>query len=302
MGMAHHPGHMHSGYRGRFAPSPTGPLHFGSLIAAVASYLDARRHHGHWLVRIDDLDTQRSDVDISAGILRDLESYGMYWDEEVVYQSARTALYRDALRTLEDRKAVFGCACSRKSIPGGIYPGTCRNGIPIGKLARSVRMRTERTPVSLTDVVLGPYAQNLEKEVGDFVIRRADGMIAYHLATVYDDAHQGITHVVRGADLLASTPRQIYLQRHLDLPTPSYAHLPVALGAQGEKLSKQTHAAPIRVMAKEPTLHAALTFLGQHPPAALRKQAIDEQWSWACEHWQLERVPKVIGQFAPLND
>ena len=294
----HPPKLIESGYRGRFAPSPTGPLHFGSLIAAIASYLDARHHQGSWLVRIDDLDAPRSDAGVSADILRDLESFGLHWDEGVVYQSTRTDLYDAALQRLEASEATFACACTRRSIPSGIYPGTCRDSIATGKQPRSIRLRTNQIPIGLQDVVLGTFFQNLEKEVGDFVVKRADHIFSYHLATVCDDAEQGITHVVRGADLLSSTPRQIYLQRQLDLPTPTYAHIPVALDHRNKKLSKQTRAAPVRNLPKRLALYTALSFLGQQPPIALREQEIDIQWTWARQHWQLDWVPRVSGRRA----
>ncbi|MGB9151240.1 MAG: tRNA glutamyl-Q(34) synthetase GluQRS, partial [Burkholderiales bacterium] len=237
-----------SPYRGRFAPSPTGPLHFGSLVAAVGSYLDAKAHGGEWLLRMEDLDTQRNMPGAADGILRTLEQFGFGWDGAVVYQSARKDLYLDALETLREKKLVYPCACSRKEIAdsslvgieGPVYPGTCRDGMPVGRKVRAWRLRTSENIIKINDLIQGTNSQNIAREVGDFVLQRADRTIAYQLSVVIDDANQGITHVVRGADLLASTPRQVYLQRLLDLPTPHYLHLPVAVNERGEKLSKQT--------------------------------------------------------------
>lgn len=240
-------------YRGRFAPSPTGPLHFGSLVAAMASYLDARVHQGQWLVRIEDLDFDRNVQDADTAILHTLQRCGMQWDEDVVWQSERTQHYQAALQSLDTR--VFPCSCSRKEIADSrlragqqdqqIYPGTCRHGSASGKPARSYRLRVpdgDAAMFTFEDRFLGKQSQNLATEVGDFVLKRADGFWAYQLAVVVDDALQEITHVVRGSDLLDSTARQIYLQKLLELPTPTYLHLPVVLSANGEKLSKQTGA------------------------------------------------------------
>lgn len=221
-------------YVGRFAPSPTGRLHFGSLIAATGSYLQARSQGGRWLVRIDDLDPPRQQPGASAHILRTLEAYGLHWDGEVVYQSRRTSVYLHALEKLLDTGHAYHCDCSRKDVDargrigpfGLVYPGTCRaRGLSSGR-GRSLRLRTHDRPISFDDALQGHYGQRLESEVGDFIVRRADGLIAYHLAVVVDDAAQGVTQVARGADLLDSTPRQIHLQQLLGLPTPDYLHLP----------------------------------------------------------------------------
>lgn len=316
-------------YRGRFAPSPTGPLHFGSLVAAVGSYLDAKHHHGTWLVRMEDLDTPRCIAGAAADILRTLEAFGLHWDEEIVYQSQRTAAYEEALHKLQASGAVYPCCCTRREIAdsalhgieGPVYPGTCRNGIPAGRAARAWRVRTNLTPSSLMgevwregdspprplspcpspargegvtvafdDALQGRISQRLESEIGDFVVKRADGLFAYQLAVVVDDAFQHITHIVRGADLLHSTARQIYLQRLLGLPTPHYLHLPIAVNAQGEKLSKQTLAPAISTDDAVVTLIAALKFLHQQPPAELRQESIEEILGWAIENWQPERL------------
>lgn len=244
-------------YIGRFAPSPTGPLHFGSLVAALASYLDARCHEGgRWLVRIEDVDEPRTVPGAADSILRCLEAYGMEWDGPVVYQSRRKDLYRAALAALGSH--AFPCGCSR--VPG-IYPGTCRNGLPPGKAARAWRLRVDDAVISFVDRVRGPQTDVLAETTGDFVLLRADGYFAYQLAVVVDDADQGVTDVVRGEDLLDSTGRQILLQRLLGYPTPRYAHIPVVRDASGEKLSKQTLAPPVDERGDEATLREALAFL-----------------------------------------
>ena len=256
---------------GRFAPSPTGPLHFGSLVAALASWLDARAAGGRWLVRMEDLDRPRTQPGAADEILRALERFGLGWDGEVVYQSRRTGLYESALRGLAPR--CYWCGCTRREVAdsslglaldgAAIYPGTCRRGLPHGRPARALRLRVDDTPVRFVDRVQGPREQVLSRDVGDFVLYRADGQFAYQLAVVVDDADQGVTDVVRGADLLDSTPRQIVLQRLLGYATPRYLHAPVAVNAAGEKLSKQTGAAPLDLARPEAELARALAFLGQ---------------------------------------
>jgi glutamyl-Q tRNA(Asp) synthetase len=239
-----------SGYRGRFAPSPTGPLHAGSLVAALASWLDARAGDGVWLVRIEDLDPPREVPGASDEILRQLAACGLESDEPVMYQSTRDDAYEAALRSLQSRGLVYGCICSRRDIdaavaarPGlhpGVYPGTCARRATAPEAVRAWRVRVPVETVSFVDRAVGPTFQRLDSEVGDFVIRRADGLWAYQLAVVVDDGAQSITDVVRGADLLDNTPRQIFLQRALGLPTPRYLHVPLVLNERGEKLSKQT--------------------------------------------------------------
>ncbi len=288
--------------RGRFAPSPTGPLHFGSLVAAVGSYLDARTRGGEWLLRMEDVDTPRNVQGAADGILRTLAQFGFAWDGPVLYQSTRGEAYAAALADLRERGRVFGCACSRKEIVdsarrqaidgGPAYPGTCRGGLPAGQAARAWRLRVDEQPVAFEDRLQGRIEQQLERDVGDFVLLRADGLYAYQLAVTVDDAFQGISDVVRGADLLASTPRQIWLQRCLGVATPHYAHLPVAANAAGEKLSKQTLAPALDAAQAAATLVAALNFLGQGAPAALCNATPAEVWSWAMAHWDFAAIPR----------
>lgn len=285
-------------YRGRFAPSPTGPLHFGSLVAALASYLEARQQQGEWLLRMEDLDTPRNMPGAADAILRSLEAFGFEWDGPVVYQSERHDLYAAALARLQEGGLVYPCGCTRKEIAdsaihgieGAIYPGTCRSGLPPGKTARAWRIRAENRTIGFDDAIQGHVAQNLARDIGDFVLKRADGFYAYQLAVVVDDADQGITHVVRGADLLDSTPRQIYLQQVLGLPAMHYAHIPVVLNAQGEKLSKQTQAAAVDDRQPATQLWQALDFLQQSPPAAIRNAPLADIWQWADQNWQLSRI------------
>ncbi|GAB4115726.1 MAG: tRNA glutamyl-Q(34) synthetase GluQRS [Sideroxydans sp.] len=288
-------------YRGRFAPSPTGPLHFGSLVAAVGSYLDAKLHNGTWLVRMEDLDAPRCMPGAADEILHTLEMFGMVSDEPVICQSQRTAAYEEALQRLKESGAAYPCCCTRKEISdsalhgieGPVYPGTCRDGIQAGREARAWRVRTDGETLGFDDALQGRIAQHLQSEIGDFVVRRADGLFAYQLAVVVDDAFQGITHVVRGADLLASTPRQILLQRQLGFPTPQYMHLPVAVNAAGEKLSKQTLAAPVNVSAPAATLLRVLDFLHQRPPASLAGSDVRTALTWAVKNWQPQRLAGI---------
>ncbi|WP_154715898.1 tRNA glutamyl-Q(34) synthetase GluQRS [Sterolibacterium denitrificans] len=305
-------------YCGRFAPSPTGPLHFGSLIAAVGSYLDARHHAGLWRLRIEDVDQPRCQAGASDDILRLLEAYGFEWDGEVIYQSRRTADYRAAFERLRAAGQVFPCACTRSELADSridrpesesesepelasarlandgarVYPGTCRDGLPAGRVPRAWRLRVGDARIHFADAVQGRIEQDLARDAGDFILLRADGLFAYQLAVVVDDAEQGISHVVRGADLLDSTPRQMLLQRLLNLPTPQYAHLPLAIDAGGEKLSKQTRARPLMRSQARPALFAALQFLGQAPSPDLRDASLGELWQWAIGHWSLSGVPR----------
>ena len=277
---------------GRFAPSPTGDLHFGSLLAAVASYLQAKSTGGRWLLRMEDIDPPREVPGSADRILQELRRFGLPSDEPVLYQSRRSQAYELAIAELIARGDAFWCGCSRSDLPGsGIYPGNCRNGLPAGKSPRSVRLKVSAETVGFTDLVQGYVEENLQESVGDFVIRRADGLAAYQLAVVVDDAHQGVTEVVRGADLLDSTARQIYLQQRLGLPTPVYAHHPVALGNDGRKLSKRLGSDPISTVTPSRALAAALRFLGQDCPADGSLQSL---WGWALSNWRLAEVPRSV--------
>ena len=277
-------------YVGRFAPSPTGDLHFGSLVAAVGSFLQARSHDGQWLVRIEDIDPPREVPDSAEGILAELARFGMHSDLPVLYQSTRGADHQRALELLLERELAFPCGCSRTDLPRGRpYPGTCRAGLPAGRVPRSVRVRIANDPVTIQDQLAGSFREDLAATCGDFVIRRADGLIAYQLAVVVDDAWQGVTEVVRGADLLDSTPRQVYLQGLLGLPTPAYLHLPVVTGADGAKLSKRLRSDPLAGRSAPACLRQALHFLGQPAPPASN---LEELWEWAIEHWNPHTIPR----------
>ncbi len=286
-------------YRGRFAPSPTGPLHFGSLVAAAGSFLEARTHGGEWHLRMEDLDAPRCSKAAAAEILRALDAFGFAWDGEIVWQSRRTRAYAAALEQLKAAHRVFPCACTRRELAdsaiaadgAAIYPGTCRHGLAAGSAARAWRVAVDDIRVGFDDSIQGPVASNLASEAGDFIVQRADGLFAYQLAVVVDDAAAGISHVVRGADLLASTARQIFLQRCLGVPTPAYAHLPVAVNAAGEKLSKQTRAAPVDSSRPGPALLGALEFLGHKPPPELLGLGVHDLWAWAMANWRLAQVP-----------
>ena len=287
-------------YRGRFAPSPTGPLHFGSLVAAVGSFLEARAQDGTWLLRIEDLDRPRCVPGAEDSIRRTLDALGLHADGEVLRQSERDEVYAAALAELEVLGVLYGCACTRREIAdsalagidGPVYPGNCRDGLPPGRAARAWRLRCDGAHITFEDRIQGRISHNLEREVGDFVLKRADGLYAYQLAVVVDDAAQGITDVVRGADLLDSTTRQILLQRLLGISTPVYAHLPVAVNAQGEKLSKQTLAAAVDVREPVPLLNRVLEFLGQPPVADCEVDDLDTFWAEAISGWRLNRVPR----------
>ena len=293
-------------YRGRFAPSPTGPLHFGSLVAAVASHADARSQHGEWLVRIEDVDQSRARPDAERQILEALHAFGMHSDSPPVRQSDRVTLYDAALHSLAQRELAYRCSCGRRRIAelgrpgreGPIYPGTCRVTPPAPYINSAWRVIVDGEPIAFEDRVLGPIVQDLIAEIGDFVVRRLDGYTAYQLAVVVDDEAQGITHVVRGADLLWSTPRQIRLQRLLGYRTPNYAHIPLVYGTDGHKLSKRDNAHPADPGQPMNGLRAAWLHLGQaDPPAEIRD--VDAFWRWATRHWDIHRVPREQG---PLNE
>ena len=285
-------------YRGRFAPSPTGPLHLGSLVSALASWLDARAAGGAWVIRIEDLDPPRVVHGAALDILQTLARCGLESDEPVMFQSARGALYEAALSQLQKQGLIYGCACSRKDIDdiieahggtAGVYPGTCAVGAGPDKPIRAYRLRVPDQTLGFVDRVEGEYAQHLKRDVGDFVVKRIDGLWAYQLAVVVDDGAQRITDIVRGADLLDNTPRQIYLQRALGLPTPRYLHLPLVLNADGQKLSKQTGAAAIDRTAPLRELQRAAQHLGLGMPEAA---SIDEFLAHATEQWRLRQLQR----------
>lgn len=288
--------------RGRFAPSPTGPLHFGSLVAAVGSWLDARARGAQWLVRIEDVDETRTVPGAAEDILRVLASLGLHPDGAVEWQSRRKDRYAAALQRLRSRGLVYRCRCSRREIAdsawvgpeGPVYPGTCRELALDGAVDGADRLRVAPGIVHFDDRLRGRLGQDVAREVGDFVLRRRDGLFAYQLAVVVDDAEQGIDQVVRGADLLWSTPRQVLLQRELGLPTPAYLHLPVAVNAQGEKLSKQTGAAPIDPREGTALLARALSFLGQPVPED-RGLPVESFLEAAARDWDPAAIPLSPG-------
>jgi glutamyl-Q tRNA(Asp) synthetase len=288
------------GYRGRFAPSPTGELHFGSLIAAVGSYLDAKSNGGEWLVRIEDLDKPREVPAASYKILKSLEVLGMEWDHEVIYQNQRKDIYENVLTVFNKRGLIYPCTCTRKEISnssiagisGQIYAGTCRNNLQKDDYLGAIRIKTNNNIIEFEDTLHGLINQSLQNEIGDFILRRSDKIYAYQLAVVVDDSAQGITNVVRGADLLDSTPRQIYLQKLLGYPTPIYTHLPVAVNNDGEKLSKQTKAAHLDISNPVKQLIEAVNFLGQEPPIELLRENLMSFWKWAFINWDPEKIHK----------
>lgn len=289
-------------YRGRFAPSPTGPLHFGSLVAAVGSYLQARSQNGEWLVRMEDLDPPREMVGAADDILHTLDLYGFEWDGPVLYQSSRHEAYSHQIEELRSAGLAYPCHCSRKEIAEhqllvggkpGIYPGICR-GKHHHSSNHAIRINTENSgQIKFYDAVQGEIIQRIEQEVGDFVIHRADGLYAYQLAVVVDDAEQQISEIVRGSDLLDSTARQIFLQQRIVFATPDYIHLPIAVNSDGEKLSKQTHAPPIGKKNPVTTLWQALDFLGQLPLPELKESDLESLWKWAIQNWKLEAIPNT---------
>mgnify|MGYP001254168008 CR=1 FL=1 len=283
---------------GRFAPSPTGPLHGGSLIAAIGSFCLARRLGGCWLLRMEDLDTPRVVPGAADQILHTLERLGLHWDGEILWQSRRQQVYQQALEQLTERGMIFPCGCSRKEIlasaphpgeDGVVYPGHCRNGLAPGRRARALRVRVPSQVVCFTDGVFGPIAQDLKEAVGDFVLKRADGLFAYQLAVVVDDAECGVSQVVRGADLLTSTPRQIFLHAALGNAIPDYVHLPLATDGTGEKISKR-HGAAIRC-GDSMAVIAALQFLGQPVPKEMEGAPPQQILAWAVAHFDISRIP-----------
>lgn len=295
---------MPAPYIGRFAPTPSGYLHFGSLLTALASYLDARSHNGQWLVRIEDLDSPRNIPGASDHTLRILDAYGLHWDGPVVYQADRLALYQQVLTGWLETSQAYYCDCSRRdlALQGNIYPGTCRPRQLPAAADQAIRLRVDNTELTVTDRLQGCFSQRLDETCGDFVILRRDGIIAYQLAVVVDDIAQGVTNVVRGADLLESTPRQLWIYRLLQQTAPQYLHVPLVMRADGEKLSKRLGSAPLEPGPAARTLHHALEVLAQHPPAALAHAPVNEQLQWAIAHWQPQQLPicrQILEQEAP---
>lgn len=294
-----------SAYVGRFAPSPTGPLHFGSLLAACASYLDAKSHAGQWLLRIEDIDPPREMPGASEAIVEALARFGFEWDGPVIYQSRSADAHLAALEQLDHDGLTYACGCSRRDLAdeaegplGTIYPGTCRDGTDADEVA--IRVRVADEDIVFEDGLQGRRRLDLVAESGDFVVRRKDGLIAYHLAVVVDDHLQGVTHIVRGMDLIDSTPRQIWLQRCLGYETPEYLHIPVAVHDNGDKLSKLTGARAVGERAIGATLYAALRALRQAPPDSLGDASPADIWDWAIRHWNREPL-RGLGQI-PVQD
>lgn len=293
------PGGVAENHNGRFAPSPTGALHFGSLLAGLASFLQARSHNAQWYVRMEDLDEQRAQPGAADHILRTLERFALHWDGPVLYQSDRHAAHEAALNAL--RQHTFPCSCTRREaqtgpmgLEGPIYPGTCRNGPSGERPPRSIRLRVPDTTIEFRDRIQGAYAQNLSRDVGDFVLKRLHGHASYQLAVVVDDAYSGVGEVVRGADLLVSTPRQMYLQKLLQLPRPAYFHIPVLLDENGRKLSKQSNAPGLSLNHPERALISALNHLGQAPPRGLEECRCEAILDWAIHHWRSTAIPACV--------
>ena len=278
-------------YRGRFAPTPSGPLHFGSIVTALGSYLDAKNNDGKWFVRIDDIDHSRNILHADKVILDQLSQLGLIWDEPVLYQSQNIELYEIALKKLTESGYTFPCVCTRQEVKNQIYPGTCRDENSLNK-KYSIRIKTDSSQISIIDRLQGSYSQKIDIEVGDFIIKRSDGYFAYHLATPVDDNEQKITDIVRGFDLLDSTPRQIYLQNKLKYSCLKYLHLPIAIDSTGRKISKADKE-NISIMSN-PTmvLVNALRFLGHRPPDKMENENIKTILDWGIKNWNLDLLPK----------
>jgi glutamyl-Q tRNA(Asp) synthetase len=285
-------------YIGRFAPSPTGALHIGSLLTAVASYCDAHAHQGKWLVRIEDIDPLREVAGASSDILHTLEGYDLHWHDDVLYQSQRHEYYLAALEQLQRDGHLFYCTCSRKQLAEHrIYPGTCHFRQQAPSDASAIKAKTPHEMICFDDALQGRFCLHFGVEAGDFVVRRKEGFFAYHLAVFVDDAAQGITDIVRGADLLDSTPYHLLLQRWLQVATPRYAHLPVLTNALGQKLSKQTFAKPLPRENRGQVLWQVLNTLGQAPDSAMQASKPEEILAWAVKHWDFSKIPHVSAIF-----
>ena len=281
-----------SAYVGRFAPSPTGPLHFGSLITALASYLDARANRGRWLVRIEDIDPPREEAGAAESILISLRDHGLHWDGDPLYQSTRFEVYQRTADELIGRHQAYFCTCSRSQLAGhSVYPGHCRSHFTQPSTPYAVRLLVPAEAIEFDDAIQGHCCEWLQRSVGDFIIFRKERLPAYQLAVVIDDAAEGVTHIVRGCDLLDNTARQIHLQRCLNLPTPRYAHIPVIANPLLQKLSKQTFARAIDPARAHQNVRAALEFLGQPVPASAACNSVAELLRYAVEHWSLSKIP-----------
>ena len=297
-------------YVGRFAPSPSGPLHYGSLVAATASYLQAKHNYGTWLLRIEDIDPPREISGAADNILKTLEYFQFEWDQTPLYQSTRLQSYHTALTKLIQRHQVYACSCSRKDLVDNIqkselgkrYPGTCANkqlNLDVAKL--NMRLRVANETIIFDDAIYGDFSQNLFKEIGDIIIYRKFDIPSYALAVTVDDSYQGITEVVRGYDLLAFTPVQIYLCQQLDLPTPKFLHIPIIVNQQGQKLSKQTGAEAIAKKNREATLVKVLQDLGQVLPEEIKNDSLSQIWCWAIKHWSIDNIPKIKQIYQTYN-
>lgn len=292
----------HQNYVGRFAPSPSGPLHYGSLVAAAASYLQAKHNHGKWLLRIEDIDPPREVSGAANDILFTLESFEFEWDQTPLYQSTRLEQYRSIIHDLINQDRVYACSCSRRDLANDIqkselgkrYPGTCANKmLDTSDIRFNLRLRTENKKITFQDVTYGEINHNLFKEIGDIIIYRKCDLPSYALAVTVDDVHQGITEIVRGHDLLAFTPVQIYLSQQIQLPVPRFLHIPIIVNEEGQKLSKQTGAAAVATHDKSAVLVQALNDLGQHVPNELENEPLKQIWSWAIQHWNIGNIPKT---------
>ena len=282
---------LNTSYIGRFAPTPSGPLHFGSIVAALASYLDARHNGGKWLLRIEDIDTPRVRAGADRQIIDTLETLGLEWDGAIIYQSERLDQYQHALTKLAHDDLLYRCCCPRRITKGKPYPGTCRNRADTAGSPYALRVKISDNPVIFQDAIQGRLSGSLNELTGDFILRRSDGLIAYNLAVVIDDAAQGITHIVRGADLVDTTFNQIYLQTILNLPTPIYAHHPLVVDDCGKKISKQDGATDVLTGASpEEVLLRALNFLQQAPEQNLARADKQEILARAVTHWKIKAV------------
>lgn len=271
---------------GRFAPSPTGPLHLGSLYTALASFLHARSQQGRWLLRIDDLDTPRNVKGATDAILSTLESFGLYWDDSVVYQSQCLADYQDVLHELANKQLIYPCTCSRKTLASAtVYSGLCRNQTIIPDSPYALRLKTDSCSIRFEDGLQGLISHNLIEQQDDFILKRKDGIIAYQFAVVIDDNLQQVNQIVRGFDLLMETPKQLYLQKVLGLPCPDYLHVPIIVDQQGYKLSKQTRATAVNLTTPQTVIFDLLGLLKQNPPKELQNSSVTELINWAVNHW-----------------